>query len=59
MNVKAVGMLNRCTVNKFPILWAFNAYIVNEPEYIMGDLRLQDEGDVVMEDGYQISPSHR
>ena len=40
-------------------LWAFNAYIINEAEYVMGDFGLQNEGDVVVEDGYQIGPSHR
>ena len=52
-------MLSRHTANEFPILWAFNAYIVNGAEYIMGDFRLQDEGDIVVEDGYQISLSYR
>ena len=52
MNVRVVRMLSRHTVNKFPILWAFNVYIVNEAEYIMGDLGLQDESDIVMEGGY-------
>ena len=52
-------MLGRHTVNEFLILWAFNAYVVNEAEYVMRDFGLQDEGDVVVEDEYQISPSHR
>ena len=52
-------MLSGHTVNKFPILWAFNAYIVNEAEHIMGDFGLQDESDVVVEDRHQISPSYR
>ena len=45
-------MLSGHTVNKFPVLWAFNAYAVNEAEYVMGDFGLQDEGDVVVEDGH-------
>ena len=52
-------MLSGHAVNEFPVLWAFNAYVVNEAEYIIGDLGLQDKGDVVIENGYQISPSHR
>ena len=52
-------MLSRCTINKFLVLWAFNTYVINETEYVMGDFGLQDEGDVVVKDGYQISPSHR
>ena len=58
-NVRVVRMLGGHTVNEFPILWAFNAYVINEAEYVMGDFGLQDEGDIVVKDGYQISPSHR
>ena len=58
-NVRVVRILSRHTVNKFPVLWAFNTNVVNEAEYIMGDLRLQDEGDIIMEDGHQVSPSYR
>ena len=49
-------MLSRHPVNKFPILWAFNTYVVNE---VMGDFGLQNESDVIMKDGHQISLSHR
>ena len=52
-------MLSRRTVNEFPVLRAFNAYVVDEAEYVMGDFGLQDEGDVVVEDGHRISPSYR
>ena len=52
-------MLSGHTVNKFPILWAFNAYVINEAEDVMGDFGLQNEGDIVMKNGYQISPSYR
>ena len=52
-------MLSGCTINKFPILWAFNAYVINEAEYVMRDFGLQDKSDIVVEDVHQISPSHR
>ena len=52
-------MLSGHAVNEFPVLWAFNAYVVNEAEYIIGDLRLQDEDDVIVENKYQISLSYR
>ena len=52
-------MLSGCTVNKLPVLWAFSANVVNEAEYVMGDFGLQDKGDIVVEDGYQIGSSHR
>ena len=45
-------MLSRHTVNKFLILWAFNAYVINKAEYVMGDFGLQDEGDIIVEDGH-------